>query len=84
MVDLVMNEGERREHICTTWHHDETLKEAYWQCFYVTALPESTDYDNLYVVCTDLNGIDRGEELLKYMDEFLAEDIREGFVPQNN
>ncbi len=84
MVDISIKEGPKDDHICTTWHNDETLKDAFWQCFYATALPGSTDYDNLHVVCTDLNGIDREEECRRYLEEFLAEDIKDGFVPQSS
>lgn len=80
----MLKEGEKDDVICTTWHNDESLKDAFWQCFGATCLPASTDYDNLFVVCTDVDGCEREREFAQYILEFLAEDIEDGYhVPTN-
>ena len=56
--------------IMTTCHNDETLADAFWQCFFVTCLPETADLDNISIVCTDLKGIDRSNELRDIIDRF--------------
>jgi len=84
IVDQMLKEGEKDDIICTTWHNDESLKDAFWQCFGATCLPATTDYDNLFVVCTDVDGCDRERELTQYILEFLTGDIEDGFhVPTN-
>jgi hypothetical protein len=80
IVDQMIKEGEKDDIICTTWHNDESLKDAFWQCFCATALPASTDYDNLFVVCTDVDGLDREREMRQYIEAFIAGDIDDGFA----
>lgn len=78
MVDLEIKEGIEID-ICTSGDNEDPLSEVFWNCFYATALPVRTDYDGLYVVCTDLNGSDRSLEFSQYMLQFLQEDLSEGF-----
>jgi len=82
MVDVEIKEGIDID-VCTSGDSEEPLKEVLWQCFYATALPERTDYDSLFVVCTDMNGSDRSEELSQYMREFVQEDLAEGYHPSS-
>src|SRR5690606_41709256 len=42
-------------------------------------LPETADLDNIKVVCTDLDGINRIDELKKYLKEFEL-----GWLPSDN
>lgn len=56
--------------VMTTWHNDETLADAFWQCFGATCLPEDADLDNITVVVTDLDGVNRIEELKDYIRRF--------------
>ncbi len=66
---------EKMEHhnetgVMTTWHNDETLADTFWQCFFATCLPETADLDNIKIICTDLDGVNRAEELKSYIKEF--------------
>ncbi|MDT3739334.1 MAG: hypothetical protein RO257_07520 [Candidatus Kapabacteria bacterium] len=56
--------------VMTTWHNDETLADTFWQCFFATCLPETADYDNIKIICMDLDGVNRTEELKSYIKEF--------------
>ena len=62
----------------TTWHNDETFADVFWQCFFATCLPDETDYENLKIVCTDLDGINRKEELIEYLNRF-----ENGWLPED-
>ena len=62
----------------TTWHTDETLAYTFWQCFFATCLPKNTNQENLTIVCTDLDGINRTAELAEYMNRF-----KKGWLPEN-
>ncbi|GAB5551778.1 MAG: hypothetical protein Sapg2KO_13690 [Saprospiraceae bacterium] len=54
----------------TTWHNNESLADTFWQCFFATCLPETTDYEKLQIVCIDLDGKNRKEELSNYINRF--------------
>ena len=82
MVDLEVKEGIEID-ICTSGDNEDPLAEVFWNCFYATALPARTDYNGLYVVCTDLNGSDRSLEFRQYMLQFLQEDLSEGYQPRS-
>jgi len=62
--------------IVTTWHSDEALVEAFWQCFYATSLPEEADWEHIKIICVDLDGTDRKKELKSYIKEF-----QNGWIP---
>lgn len=79
MVIMETVEGHSEIGVMTTWHNDETLAETFWQCFFATCLPESADYDNIKIVCTDLDGINRIDELKNYIKEFEL-----GWLPSEN
>lgn len=64
--------------IATTWHTDETYADTSWQCFFATTLTGCTDFDNISIVCTDLDGINRSGELNEYLNKF-----REGWIPED-
>jgi len=65
--------------VMTTWHNDESLADTFWQCFFVTCLRDSADFDNVSIVCTDLDGVNRTEELKNYIQEFEI-----GWLPSDN
>ena len=65
--------------VMTTWHNNETLADVFWQCFFATCLPETTNYENIKIICSDLDGIDRATELQGYMKRF-----KEGWLPNEN
>jgi|SRR5690554_6092366 len=62
--------------IGTTSHTNETLADAFWQCFFATTLPVRADLDNISIVCTDLKGNDRTKELKKILEQF-----KNGWIP---
>lgn len=61
----------------TTWHNDETLADVFWQCFFATCLPETTNLEKVKILCSDLDGIDRTKELQDYMIQF-----NKGWIPK--
>jgi hypothetical protein len=65
--------------VMTTWHNDETLADTFWQCFFATCLPDTADFDNIKIVCTDLDGVNKIEELKNYIIEFEL-----GWLPSEN
>lgn len=56
--------------VMTTWHENEELAYTFWQCFFATCLPEGTNLKNIKIVCIDLDGNNRAEELKSYLKEF--------------
>ena len=69
---LIMETMENHSEIAvmTTWHNHETLADTFWQCFFATCLPETADLNKIKIVCTDLDGLNRAEELKNYIKEF--------------
>jgi len=70
-------ESHSETEVMTTWHNDESLANSFWQCFFATCLPETTNYEKLKIVCTDLDGIDRKDELAHYLSQF-----KQGWIPK--
>lgn len=64
--------------VMTTWHNKETLADTFWQCFFATCLPDSTNYKNLKIICSDLDGINRTIELEDYLERF-----KKGWLPKD-
>ena len=54
MVEMEVIEGHPEIEVMTTWHNDQTLADTFWQCFFATCLRDNVDYDNVKIVCTDL------------------------------
>jgi len=79
MVVMETMEDHSEIGVMTTWHNDETLADTFWQCFFATCLPETADLDNIKVICTDLDGVNRTEELKSYIREFEL-----GWLPSDN
>lgn len=65
--------------VMTTWHHNEILADTFWQCFFVTCLPDTANLENISIVCVDIDGLDRREELVNYLKEFEL-----GWLPSDN
>lgn len=78
MVEIEISEKVDFMDISTTWHNDETLADAFWQCFYATTLPLSADLDKLSIICTDLQGNDRCEELKEILKR-----LENGWIPED-
>jgi hypothetical protein len=70
IVVMEVMEGFSEIEVMTTWHNDETLADAFWQCFFATCLPDNADFNNIKIICTDLDGINRSEELASYIKKF--------------
>ena len=70
MIIMMTMEDHAEIDVMTTWHNDETLADAFWQCFFATCLPDTANLDNIKIVCTDLDGINRTEEFKSYIKEF--------------
>jgi len=79
MVEMEMFEEHPQIGIMTTWHNDETLADTFWQCFFATCLPETADFDNIKIVCVDLDGTNRIQELQSYLKKFEL-----GWLPSDN
>ncbi len=75
MVDKELAENKLYS-VMTTSHNDESVADIFWQCFGATCLPEIADLDNISILCTDLDGINRTEELRGYIRRF-----EEGWLP---
>lgn len=58
-IRMETEEGHPEIEVMTTWHDDEILADTFWQCFYVTCVPDHVDYDNISIVCTDIDGVNR-------------------------
>lgn len=65
--------------VMTTWHNDETLADTFWECFFATCIPETANLDNIKIICTDLEGVNRSNELKNYIKEFEL-----GWLPSDN
>ncbi len=78
MVMMESMEKHSEIEVMTTWHNDESLVETFWQCFFATCLAETTNYEKLKIVCTDLDGKDRKDELANYLKRF-----EQGWLPKN-
>jgi hypothetical protein len=79
MVIMETMEQHKAIDVMTTWHNDETLADAFWQCFFATCLPGTTSQNDIKIICTDLDGINRTEELKNYLKEFES-----GWLPSHN
>ena len=77
--NMVIMENHPEIVVMTTWHNDETLADTFWQCFFATCLPDTADIDNIIIICTDLDGINRTDELKSYIKEFEL-----GWLPSDN
>jgi len=67
MVIMETMEKHNEIEVMTTWHNNETLADVFWQCFFATCLPDNTNYENIKIVCSDLDGINRTNELQDYI-----------------
>ncbi|KAM3090644.1 hypothetical protein ACKFKF_34480 [Phormidesmis sp. 146-12] len=79
MVVMETIENHNEIDIMTTWHYVEPLADTFWQCFNATCLPETTDLENIKIICTDLDGVNRTEEFRRYIKEFEL-----GWLPSDN
>jgi len=79
MVNMEVMENHPEISVMTTWHNDEKLSDVFWQCFFATCLPESVGNENIKIICSDLDGINRTNELRDYIDRFVK-----GWLPNDN
>ncbi|MBK6475166.1 MAG: hypothetical protein IPF95_10730 [Flavobacteriales bacterium] len=78
MVDIEISRKVDFIDIGTTCHNGETLADAFWQCFFATALPVTADMDNISIVCTDIEGTDRSNEM-----ELILGRFEKGWIPED-
>ena len=78
MVVMETMENHPEIEVMTTWHNNEGLASAFWQCFYATCLPEKTEYYNLKIVCVHFNNIDVRENFRNYIKQF-----NDGWLPSD-
>jgi hypothetical protein len=76
MVLMETIEGHLEIDITTTWHNKEGLASAFWQCFHATCLSETTDSNNLKIICVHFDNTNRKQELKNYIERF-----NEGWLP---
>ena len=79
MVQMEAIENHSAIDIITTWHNDETLADTFWQCLFTTYLPETVGFGNIKIICTDLDKLNRVDELKNYIKEFEL-----GWLPSDN
>jgi hypothetical protein len=77
MVDIEISENTDTIDIMTTWHNDQSLADVLWQCFFATTLPDTANLDAISIVCTDIQGINRSEELKSIIAQF-----QKGWIPE--
>ena len=77
MTQMEVVENHQLISVMTTCHNDESLADTFWQCFFATCLPETADLDNISIICTDLIGNDRSNELKKILERF-----ENGWIPE--
>jgi len=78
MVIMEMDENRPEIDVMTTWHSNEGLASAFWQCFYATCLPDTTNYKNLKIVCFHFNDIGVRENFKNYIKQF-----NDGWLPSD-
>lgn len=78
IIDMESMEDHAEIDTMTTWHDNEGLASAFWQCFYATCLPETTDYDNLKIVCFHFDNADKRKEITNHLKRF-----NEGWLPSD-
>jgi hypothetical protein len=79
VVEMEVIENHAEIGVMTTGADDDTLADTFWECFYVTCLPETADFDKIKIVCFDLDGVNRIKELQSYLNEFEL-----GWLPSYN
>ena len=79
MVEMEVVENHLEIGVMTTGANDDILADTFWECFFATCLPETADLDNIKIVCVDLDGVNRTEELQSYLQEFEL-----GWLPSDN
>ncbi|MDX2245968.1 MAG: hypothetical protein SF052_04270 [Bacteroidia bacterium] len=77
MTQMEVIENHKPISVMTTWHNDETLADTFWDCFFVTCLPETADLGNISIICTDMKGNNRTYELKTILERF-----EKGWIPE--
>lgn len=60
-------EGHPYINVVTTGRNNQPLVETFWECYYASTVSTT---DNIKVVCSDVDGVNRIDELKSYLDEF--------------
>lgn len=77
MVNMEIEEGHDEITIMTTGDDETDLPNAFWECFCATCLPETTDYEKLNIICTNLDGVNEKARLKNLIDRF-----NESWIPE--
>lgn len=77
MLIMETMENHKEIDVMTTWHNNQSLADVFWQCFFATCLPKTTDDSKLRIICTDLDGKNRSVELANYLNRF-----KQGWLPK--
>ena len=72
-------EGKNKINVISTRQNDQTLAQTFWQCFFATGPLKTTALENIKIVCVDIDGVNRREELKSYIKEFEL-----GWLPSDN
>lgn len=78
MVSLEIDEGHSEFDAVTTGDADTDLANAFWECYFATALPDRADFDHLNIVCVSFDGNDYRSALREVLDQFEA-----GWIPDD-
>ncbi|UKN03481.1 hypothetical protein K6119_08135 [Paracrocinitomix mangrovi] len=78
LVDLNLEIEEKDwTEVMTTWHTNETVADTFWQTLNIACLPDHHSYQDVKVLCSDLDGLNREDELANYLQKF-----KEGWLPK--
>ena len=79
MVKMEVDEGHPDIDICTTGDNETDLANAFWECFFASVLPEHANYDDIKILCVNIDGKDCRAELNVLIHKF-----EEGWLPEND
>lgn len=77
MVDIEISKNLTTIDIATTCHNNESLAEAFWECFFASTLPMRANLDNISIVCADLTGANKADKLKEILKQFVK-----GWMPE--
>ena len=79
MVKMEVDEKHPPIDICTTGDNETDLENAFWECFYASALPDHADYENIKILCVNIDGKYYKARLQSLMRKF-----NQGWLPEES
>jgi len=70
MVDLEVEKNIPIIDICTTGDNETDLARAFWECFYASIIPQAADWENINIVCINIDGKDYKNSLIDLINRF--------------